>query len=459
MTEISTLYSLLSPLLNMNLLRNIVQGVWMVDEATMLAAGPLVLKLMKGEKVEWYASELETKPYAYFPRGNARYGRFQDAPKGSVAVHPINGVITKFDQYCGPRGTESLMKAMQKADDSPNIIAHLLEIDSGGGEATNIETVAQFIRQLKKPVVAIVNGLAASAAYYMAAAADEIYASERTDIFGSIGVRFTFADAQPMWEEKGVKFHDIFASQSTLKGKDFQKAREGEYDALRSNLLDPYADQFIETMQAMRPQIKDDGKVFKGQIYPAPKAQALGLIDGIRTWEATLERAVQLGHRAQSLGSRPAALNRTTKPSNTMKMDLTKINAVLGYQVVADENGGVYLQPQELGKLTAAISAAEPSEGEISALEAINASLSDLGDTLEANALTLANIQAEQGKQSDRIEALENVTAGDPAPATPKAEQDPANAEEEPLSPEEETYRQAALEHAEMAKNWNNPYA
>jgi Periplasmic serine proteases (ClpP class) len=209
----------------MNLLRTILTSPWMIDERTAQAAFPFVIRLMAGDDVT-FNEESDRRPFAFSASSmrKAKYFDFGNAPNGSVAVFPVIGTVTKYGGWCS-RGTEDLMLEMSKADEMENIAGHLIEIDSGGGEGTNLETVARFIRdEIQKPVVAWFNGTAASAAYYIACAADEIYASEETDIVGSIGVMFSMADWRTYFESKGVKIHEVYASQSDLKNKDIREA-------------------------------------------------------------------------------------------------------------------------------------------------------------------------------------------------------------------------------------------
>ena len=133
----------------MNLLRTILSAVWMIDEPTLRSAIPFVAALVRGENIR-YEEQVELRPYALWQQNQVRYYNYNDAPPESVAVHTLIGTVVKYGGYCSS-GTEDLMQQMAKADQHANIGGHLLEIDSGGGEATNIETVARFIRnEIKK---------------------------------------------------------------------------------------------------------------------------------------------------------------------------------------------------------------------------------------------------------------------------------------------------------------------
>lgn len=377
----------------MNLLRAINTGVWMLHPHMIESYLPLAMRLVQGEEVT-FPVEASHRAFAVRAGDDREYEQNAPPPK-SVAVHSITGVITKFDQYCGPPGMESLMRQIRKAENRENIIGHILSIDSGGGEATNIETVARMIRQeVKKPVVAWFNGYACSAAYYIAAAADEIYASEPTDIVGSIGVMITFADFRKYWEEQGVKIHEVYADESPLKNEDIRDALEENYDKLRSGLLNPYAQQFITTVREFRPQLKAD-EAYQGRTYTAPQAAAIGMIDGMMTFEQAVERVFFLN------------------TNNSTSMNKTTIEGVLGYKLEA-QDGGVFLNAEEVDRLSAAITGSQQAAAP-DALEALQAQLASF-------ATRLAAIEAAQATQADAIAAqssrIDEIAAKPGAAAT-----------------------------------------
>ena len=395
----------------------------MLEASTMQSYLPIAARILRGESVQVYD---EKPPGIHFISAhNADVQPLQatslraempddydddddmlmEPEPGSVAVYPITGLITKYDQMCGPMGTVTLMDMMRKWDNDERISGHLLEIDSGGGEATNIESVARFIRhELKKPVVAWVNGTAASAAYYIAAAADGIFASQTTDIFGSIGVVLSFADVRPSLEKEGVVFHEIYAEQSDLKNLDFREALQGKYDKVRETLLNPFAAQFISTIQEFRPEItrKD---VFRGEIMTAPDALEYGLIDGIGLTKAD---AVNLIFIRKNL--------------NDMNNATQRLTAVLGYELETHE-GGVFLNMEELTKLQQHIQLEGiQADVDTDAIEAINARLDQLQ---QANAGFQENIaelramntslESQLSKLSAQIEAFGKAPAAEPA--------------------------------------------
>lgn len=382
----------------------------MLAPRTAQAHLPSVLRLLGGEEVRFRENRTPA-PYAFLPKSQRkiRYNNFSQAPDGSVAVYTLKGVILKDDGWCS-EGTESLMRRMAAADEMNNISAHLVEIDSGGGQGSNIHTVSKFIREeLKKPVIAWFNGIAASAAYYIAAAADEVYASQPTDIVGSIGVMLSFFDFREYYEKEGIKLHEIYATQSELKNSDYKAARDGDYEEMRAKILDPMARLFQNDITKYRPELIGEDP-YKGAIYTADEAEKINMIDGILSFDAAVDRAIQLSNSQQ----------------NTEEMN--KIEATLGYKL-ENNDGGAFLQTEELQKINANLA----SEGE----EVVSTALMDrVQDMLTAQEAKIAELEAkvaqlqdqtiskadfEQFKAEAATPPTDAFSPNDPAPQEPDA--------------------------------------
>ena len=92
----------------------------------------------------------------------------EDIPAGSVAYHPIFGEVVYGYHWYLP-STMELCDNLKAAEANPAIVAHVLHIDSPGGEAFGLHEAFELIRSLHKPVYAVVESCCCSAAYYLAA--------------------------------------------------------------------------------------------------------------------------------------------------------------------------------------------------------------------------------------------------------------------------------------------------
>ncbi|HPS61798.1 MAG TPA: hypothetical protein PLK82_01990, partial [Bacteroidales bacterium] len=107
------------------LLAEILSGPWLINTERSAAYASVLLSLIKGERIFEGDSSLareRNRPYILAGTGgqNQRIG-FNDAniPAGSVAVIPIRSEILKYDQPCGPRGTQSILSDVKAADQNP----------------------------------------------------------------------------------------------------------------------------------------------------------------------------------------------------------------------------------------------------------------------------------------------------------------------------------------------------
>ena len=210
-------------------------------------------------------------------------------PKGSIAITPFTDAIMKYDQLCGPDGVGTKMRLMRMADSHDNIKAHIIKIDSGGGEAMAMLNTADFIKTLKKPVVAFIDDMAASAAYGIASAANHIVANRAEAYIGSIGTMATVVDDTEFFAQAGLKLTDVYADASVDKNGWYRAALDGNMDPLKGE-LNKFNDKFLSLVESNRKGIltKTREEWGTGKVYDANEALSIGLIDQIGSFDDTL---------------------------------------------------------------------------------------------------------------------------------------------------------------------------
>ncbi len=206
-------------------------------------------------------------------------------PDGSIAFHPILGEIT-YQSYWR-FSTKQFIADIKAADENPAITAHLIYVDSCGGEAFGCHEAFLAVKDLTKPVYAFVESIAASAGYYLAAAADKIFVSSIFSEIGSIGVMCTFYDYDGYYKQEGIEKKTLLSNYSPLKNKVINDAAKGDGDEYIRRFLDPMALQFIDDVKSVRKDLSEDAQ--KGEIYYSPEAQSAALIDGQYTLDEVLE--------------------------------------------------------------------------------------------------------------------------------------------------------------------------
>jgi signal peptide peptidase SppA len=211
---------------------------------------------------------------------------FNDVKPDSTVVIPVHGALSKYDN-CGEFGTQTYSSVLMQAAKNRNISSVLLDIDSPGGTADGSYDMAKAVAAVreKKPIIAYVNGLAASAGYRIAAQASMIVAKPGS-IVGSIGTMVSLTDYSDYLEKRGIRQVDVYATDSVDKNQDAVQALEGNPLPLQESILDPLNDVFLNEIRSAR-NVTDE--VLTGKVYEATAAKELGLVDIIGDFQSALE--------------------------------------------------------------------------------------------------------------------------------------------------------------------------
>ena len=280
-----------------SLLRNISQGAMLMERSYAQAFFPLISSVFTGQKLDASVFNFERQhpEMRYSARSNSS-GSVNSGKEKRIAMIPLKGAIIKYDEECGNYGTETVANWIRSCNDNAKIDAIVLDVDSGGGMGSAVDNPSTAIAECSKPIIGYCgNGMTASAAYWIAAHCDELYATYANDEIGSIGTYVTLADYVKYYREKHkLEIKEIYASRSTEKNKLFKEAiasEEGEQKLIKE-YIDPFNEVFIETVKAERPNV--DESVFTGKLFRAKEAQEKGLIDGLKTLNEVLQRAAEL---------------------------------------------------------------------------------------------------------------------------------------------------------------------
>jgi len=233
-----------------------------------------------------------------------------DSPEiaaGSIAYHPIFGTIS-FRAPLWRFSTERFMSDLAAADNNPAIIAHIIHVDSCGGEAFGCHEAFEYVKNLTKPCYAVIDTVSASAGYYLSAGCKKIFASSIFSEIGCIGVMCTMYDDAGLLKNWGIAEHEYYSNYSPLKNKVFNDARKGDGEEFVKRFLDPMAFQFIEDVKSVRPNVSEEA--LQGKTYYSTEALPAGLVDG----ENTLEEVVEM------------ILKQTTSKQAGPSIDINTIN-------------------------------------------------------------------------------------------------------------------------------------
>jgi capsid assembly protease len=208
---------------------------------------------------------------------------------------PVWGTIEKrmnlMSDFSGGTSTEILKRDIGAALNDKKVKGIILNIDSPGGAVDGTKELSDFLFSVRgrKPIVAYVDGMMASAAYWIGSAADLIVAGD-TSVVGSIGVALTHYDFSARDEARGVKRTPITAGKYKRIASD-EKPLSPEAQEYLQDLVDTYYSMFVESVARNRGVTVEkalnmaDGKEFIGK-----KAQIAGLVDFIGTRDFALSK-------------------------------------------------------------------------------------------------------------------------------------------------------------------------
>lgn len=240
-------------------------------------------------------------------RQTARSGARQRARGGGVAVIPVLDAISNRSHSFGS-SAEEIGAALDAAVASNDVASILLDIDSPGGTVEGVPELADkvFAARDVKPIVAIANGMMASAAYWIGAAASEVVITPSSSV-GSIGVYTIHVDITKWLEQEGEKVTTMsFGKYKTELAPWVEISEEAE--AFLQQRVDEIGVWFVKDVARFRGDTPANVRsgYGEGRVLSAKAAKAENLVDRIATFDETLDRMLakakpRSGARTESL--------------------------------------------------------------------------------------------------------------------------------------------------------------
>lgn len=256
------------------------ETIWAIHQPALLQLAQLI-------------RQLPVARIASGPAEDAQRNGLPVAITGTTAVIPLRGVMVKQDSwinaYYGLTSSVAVRQAVRSARVDPAIEQIVLLCDTPGGSVMALAELGDEVAAAakEKPVIAQVDGMTASAGYYVAAQATQIFAG-RMDMIGSIGTRMVVYDMSKAFEEEGIKplvFDTGEFKSAGEPGTVITEAQQADFQ----RIVDSYFADFAATVMQGRGMSEQQFKaVSDGRTFLSQDALKLGLIDGIQTLEVTL---------------------------------------------------------------------------------------------------------------------------------------------------------------------------
>lgn len=330
--------------------------------------------------------------------------------QGRTAVVPVSGVLMKsvpsWVRFWGldATGYDEIGAALSEAlaDDSIDTIN--LAVNSPGGQASGNQELADRIRaaRTQKRVTATIEDLGASAAYWLAAQAEQVTANPNAFV-GSIGVYIVYWDMTAMAEQMGIKVHLIRSGELKGMGVPGAAISDGQIAAMQENIDAIYEDFLAGVAAGRQRSAKDVRSWGTGRVWEAKAALELGLIDAIASGQNNSATSPQT--KEIDMDTTPATTTPPAPQSPVSSADATPATPPVDHAAV---------ESQRIGQLTEAFEKTDPAF----ALEAIKAgwSLTDAKavrhDRLEA-AEQLRRRNSQNKTDDEAVEPVAFVEASD----------------------------------------------
>jgi len=299
---------------------------------------------LRGEKID--LKSIEAQLGRPLQNETKRYENRQ-----GVGIVRVEGVLARranlLTRMSGGTSTEQMRTQFREAMDDREAESILLVIDSPGGTVDGTQEFAEeiFRARGKKPIKAVALGTIASAAYWIGAAADELYLASDTTVAGSIGVVATHVDVSRAEDRIGVKTTEITAGKFKRIASQYAPLSQEGRTAMQEMVDDIYT-AFVHDVAAFRGRSVEHvvNRMADGRLFLGGKAIEVGLADGFVMEQdiiTALQRGRMGGFAKRSIGSSGRQHEGVTMDKadivKTLTMDdLKSLNASLVEALIAE---------------------------------------------------------------------------------------------------------------------------
>ncbi|MDT0501199.1 MULTISPECIES: signal peptide peptidase SppA [unclassified Halomonas] len=209
-----------------------------------------------------------------------------------LGVVKVEGVI----EADGTASAERINAGLRRAWESETSAAVVLHINSPGGSPVQSQRIFDEVMRLRsegdKPIIAVIEDIGASGAYYIAAGADEIIAAPAS-LVGSIGVIYSSFGFQEAIDQLGVERRVYTAGDNKAFLDPFSEVAPQQREFWQS-VLDSTHEQFIAAVREGRGErLGDDDALFSGLVWSGEQALELGLVDSLGSLDTLARERLQ----------------------------------------------------------------------------------------------------------------------------------------------------------------------
>ena len=343
-----------------------------------------------------------------------------------IAQIPILGTLVRRSSYLGAAsGLTSYhdIEAMaESAFADPQVKAVLLEIDSSGGEAGGVFDLAQRLRTLAqnsgKPLWAIADEAALSAAYALACAADRLWLTRTAEV-GSIGVVAVHIDESAADAKAGMTYTFLHAGAHKVDGHPHAPLSEAVATDIQSDIEGLHS-QFIDLVAGFRHLSPDAIRATEARVYRGEAALAAGLADQIGTPREVLAALAHQLATTNPAATRPLSRFSPRLQSTSQEISMNDQPPILPY-----DDTQVTSNPAPLDEAAITAKVEQRLRQQLAELSEVAAQAQRLGVSVDPAQALARGITPDALRQSVLKQAAERDIAADivaqaPAQSTPQ---------------------------------------
>ena len=214
-----------------------------------------------------------------------------------IAVIDVKGTITSDSESFGSlvANSKQIVKLIRAAKDDDSVKAIIIDLDTPGGEVTASDEIYHELKLCGKPVVAMMNTLAASGGYYVACGANKIVANKFT-MTGSIGVIMSTVDVSALLDWAKIKPEFYTSGKMKAMLNPALPTTEEEAKVVQALVMDAYKEFAGIVSEARKIPLEKitDGELGDGRVFDGEQALANGLVDQLGYFSTAEDAALEL---------------------------------------------------------------------------------------------------------------------------------------------------------------------
>lgn len=243
----------------------------------------------------------------------------QQSQRGQTAILQLYGILTPKRTFFTGTAMNTFTSWLETAIYSPAVSKIILDIDSPGGSVYGIAEAAALIRRGRalKPIYAVANPMAASAAYWIASAATRFYATPSGDV-GSIGVYALHENLAGALDQMGIEVSMISAGRYKTEGNPFEPLGDEARAEIQRGVDDTYQNFLSDVARGRGVSAATVRNTYgQGRMVETPRAKQIGMIDAVGELNQVIRGNDEYTRRRKSAANLLKDLESRMPPMNT----------------------------------------------------------------------------------------------------------------------------------------------